>query len=284
MTRLLAQLAVLFSLCLATGGARADDADALFSRASDAYRRGDFEEAANLFAQAQAIAPSANKRFNEAQSRRRAGQSARAADGYRDALSLGLEGANRDVAERKLAELKDDVGRVRIEAPSGTQIEVAHIRGKAPIRRHVEAGAHEVTLTFANGETTTRIITVEAGQVTRLDISLVPQPARPGPAASLGPQSITGIALMSLGGASGIVAGALGARFLVVLDDYEATDFVDTSLENEALALRTATNVMAVGGAVLGMAGLVVFLTAPGESADVSLRLTPQGARLRARF
>ncbi len=290
MTRLLAQVSLILALCFTTGDASADEADVLFSRASEAYRRGDFEAAADLFGRAHALAPSANKRFNEAQSRRRAGQPARAADCYRDALTLGLEGSNHDIAERKLADLEDDVGQVRILAPEGTEIEVAHLRGQAPLTRHLAAGHYHVTLTFPGRVRAQRRIVVEPGQITHLDVAVEPPPPTPVPSpalppTSLGPQAITGITLMSLGGVGGIVASALGARFLGVLDDYEATDYVDTTLEDEALALRTATNVAFAAGAVLGAAGLIVFLTRPGEPTPAaSIVLTPRGATLGARF
>ena len=74
---------------------------------------------------------------------------------------------------------------------------------------------------------------------------------------------------------------------LAVLDDYEASNYLDSELEDQALRLRAATNGVAFSSAALGLLGATLIIVenateppAPSVSAFVS----PTGLSLRGRW
>jgi tetratricopeptide (TPR) repeat protein len=277
LVRLLAGLALL----LATPNAPAADADALFREAQAAYQKGEFERAAELFEQAHALAPSANIEFNAAQSWRRAGQLARAAEAYEAALASGsLDEEMRDTSRRKLAELTPKVGRLEVDEPEGASVSIAHaVKLPIPARVYLEPGSYRALLQSGD-KRWTRQVHIRAGETLRMSAPpppvAPPPPPPPPPLPKKGPSAswIGGWVALGVAGAGGVAAIALGARFLVVLDRYEAGDYLDTTLEDEALVLRAATNVVAFSALAVAGVGLALVLTAP--EATVSLQVGPR--------
>jgi tetratricopeptide (TPR) repeat protein len=268
-------------------------ADAIFAAAREAFRASDFEGAAELFRRANALRPSANTKFNEAQSWRRAGREALAADAYVEALaSEGLDAALDDAGARQLATLRAGLGQIAFSGAPDLRVTVAHAEDAGlPLRMHLTPGDHTVSLRASDGRVQQLAITIEAGSDRTMALALEaaeapealarPQPAEPASQA----QWIAGWTALGVGVAGGVVAAILGARFSTVLDDYEATGFVDTALEDEALTLRAATNGVAFSAAIVGAAGVVLLLTAPDDSpTTASLVASPTGGALVLRW
>lgn len=277
------------------------DADVQFAAARRAYDAGDFERAARLFARAHELAPSANKKFNEAQSWRRAGDKPRAADAYAEAIRLGqLDAETADTCKKKLAELRADLGVLLVDAPAGTRVAVEHVDGVAT-QIHLAPGDHQITLTPPGGATQTRTVLVVAGQVDRVALvagaargpQAPPRRAQPPLPRARGthPLWVAGWVLVGVGAAGGIAAAAVGARFWAVYGDYEESGergFEDASLEHEARDLQTMTNVLAFASAGAAALGLVFVLTSPSADADpkrasVSIDVDAIGPAVRLR-
>ena len=145
-----------------------------------------------------------------------------------------------------------------------------------------------IDLTFSDGTRSQRDVTIVAAEVTRLDVAVVAAPSTPEDApakepapAEPSPAWFAGWTLVGVAAAGGIAATIVGAHFLSVLDDYEQTDYVDTDLEDEALTLRTATNIIAITSAVIGATGIVLLITSSADE-TVALGITPTGLGIRA--
>ncbi len=265
-------------------------ADTLFGEGTSAYQAGDFARAAKLFGEAHALDPSASKKFNEAQSLRRAGMLAIAAEAYEAALSLdGLSADDAALGKRKLSELRSQLGILIVEAPPGTTVSVAHVeQRKTPLRIYLEPGKHRLHTRSRSGVVSERLLEIVANGTERIAMSKAapPPPSRPRPEAPSQVQWPLGWSILGLGAAGGIAAAILGARFVSVLDDYEAGNFVDTELESEALSLRIATNVVAFASGIIGATGIVLIITAPSDTTqtDLSLTVGPEGTRATLRW
>lgn len=253
-------------------------ADAIFGAAREAFKAEDFVGAAELFRRAFTLRPSANTKFNEAQSWRRGGRKARAADAYAEALALGgLDESLAEAGQRQLDKLVPELARVRLDGPAGARVSVAHVRDRAlPIRLHLVPGRHRVEVVSVDGTRFSESLEVNAGAEHERRLR-PPEPAVPGASAPDQGAPVTwilGWTALGIGAAGGIVAGALGARFSAVLDDYEASGLSDTALEDEALRLRLATNAVAFTSAALGLLGgtliIVDLATSDGDDPTAS--------------
>jgi tetratricopeptide (TPR) repeat protein len=286
MTRLLAILFA-WSVLFATASAAAEDQKTLarerFGEASAAHARGDFREAARLFEEAHRLAPAAGAKFNAGIAWDQAGDLPRAADDYETALEMGgLDQQDAAQASSRLGALKQQLGALRIEEPAGALVSVAQLeRAPIPARAYLRPGTHELRAEIGSYTTTLRV-EVGAGEVktVRFDkpgdggkIEPTPKPKerqpvpRPGPEDRPVPRSSAqktwGFVALGTGAVLAGVAVFLGVRTLNARDEYEADGGTDHAKYDDAVALRTWTNVSAGGAVVAGGLGTVLLLTAP---------------------
>lgn len=260
-------------------------------QARAAYDAEDYERAAGLFARAYGLVPNALTKYNEARAWSAAGRLGAEADAHAAALALGtLDAAFADFSRRRMAELDASLGAVVLTEPAGAKVSVAHANGRmAPCRIHLAAGRYNVRIETPNGGRKTLGVEVVAGRTVQLYLPPEEQPSPATPA--LGPssapdeeggggaQSIAGWIGLGTGGALGIVAVVLGVQTLGAVDDFEATNNTDAALRDEAVSLRTWTNVTTIAAALVGGTGIVLLLTAPsedgGEGDAAALRMGP---------
>lgn len=273
-------------------------------RAYQAFDRGDYEEAARAFGEAFRVTRAASVKYNEAYAWQRAGRLGPAADGYTAALQLGGLDAERAKASRdRLAELRRKLGSVVLLRPVGGSVTLAHaVQEPIPTRVHVAPGTHFVEVRSSCGGTVQRRVELKAAQSLEVDVA-TELPACPEPADGAAPhgsteqpgdhgadkpveaQWIAGWALLGTGATAGIVAAVLGYQTLSTIADFEATGNTDAELRDEAISLRTWTNVAWIAGAALAATGVVLLLTSPdsetpAEEPTASVRLGPLGASL----
>jgi hypothetical protein len=279
----------------------------LDAEARAAFGRGDFAAAAAGFDEADRLAPYTELRYNAALAWERAGERARAADGYESALRRG--GLRADLerkARTQLATLKERLGYVRVPAPLGAVVSVAHVqRAPVPLGFHLPAGEHTLSIESADGQTRAVKVALRAGEVTTLDVggetatpapfrpvaSVAPPPpvAPPPDDGGLSPRVTWG--LVALGGAAvfGGAATWLGFATVSASDDYQDSGYTDGDARDRGVRNRALTNV-AIGAAVLsaGVGGyLLLSAAAQGKGSvtpAVSVRIDPLGASGRVAF
>jgi tetratricopeptide (TPR) repeat protein len=292
MSRLWALLLCLSALLFAAA-ATAEESDQKtlarerFGEASAAHARGEFLEAARLFEEAHRLAPAAGAKFNAGIAWDQAGDFPRAADAYETALEMGgLDQQDAKQAESRLSALKQVLGAIRIEEPPGAVVSVAQLeRVSVPARVHLRPGTYQLKAEIG-AHTTTMRVTIGAGEVKTVRFEKpgsggVIEPTRPterrspeGRAGSLGPDErpkrSQSSAQKTWGwiaiGAGAVLAGTavyLGARTLSARDEYYDDNRRSHSKYDDAVALRTWTNVAAGGAVVAGGLGTVLLLTAP---------------------
>ena len=282
----------------------ADEVGSLLDEAGAAYAAERYRDAAELFERAFAIDPVAPLLFNAAQAWRLAGERARAADGYARALELDrtgstrLDALSRRTAEEKLAELRRDLAIIQVDSPRGATLEVGPARVTVPARVHVEPGRHVVRLDD-RGTCSSQELDVQAGSTTRVAFVLAPPTAPPplprevpssgsegvGPAETgdqgLASHHVAGIVTLGLGGALGVVTAVLGVQTLRADDDWEASGFTDLPVREEAVRLKTATNVTLTFALATAGAGTILLLTPDSRT---SVALGPGSLSLTGRF
>ena len=135
-----------------------------FSEGNRLYTEGNFEGARLKFLQALAVARTPSLLFNLARSEEKLGKLAEAYLHYQEYLKFsGLPAKGKADAERYSAELEKRVGRIQIEAPAGSHVQVdGKDVGAAPFVGPiaVEAGPHQVML-----GTDTKPVSCAAGTV-----------------------------------------------------------------------------------------------------------------------
>jgi tetratricopeptide (TPR) repeat protein len=278
----------------------------LFRAGQAAYDRRDFDGAARSFEQAFAKAPRAAAMYAAALAWESAGEKARAANAFRRALEVGdLSKPNERNARAKLAKLSANLGELSVEAPSGTRISVAHLRAvAAPLRAFVEPGEHQVQIALSDGARQARQVNIGRGEVATITIEAPePPPAaeerapvRPPPAPKQ-EDSADGtrtLAWVAFGGSAAALGAAafLGSRALSARNAWEQDPRTSNIESRErAASMRKWTNVMLGTGAVLGVAGLALWVAGPGgekgpDKPDASARLVlgPAGGSIAIDF
>ena len=281
------------SLCLATtltfpalAQSQEDQAAALDQGARTAFADGDFKRAAELFEEANRLSPHAQLRYNAALAWEKAGEKARAADGYEAALRQGgLDDQRAGKARAGLAALKQTLGYVKMPGPLGGTLSVAH-QNSAPIpaQFHLTPGTHVIAVQRADGSSTSKSIQVRAGEVVSVEIEAgvaslrapaaapatreVP-PAKDTPATTTSSSQATW-GWIALGG--GVLLGGATAYFgtqtLSASDDYEASKFTDADARDRGVRNRLITNV-ALGGAVVAVGvGSYLLITSPRSDSE----------------
>jgi hypothetical protein len=284
-----APCAWLTALACVTATASADvpaDAAAYFREGTAAFDRGDYRASALAFEAAHRRAPHPSALYNAARAWDAAGDRPRAADAFAGALRAGLHGAQRRDAEERGRALAPSLARLRVLAPAGSRVTVGHAdRVETPADVHLEPGEHEVIVQLADGRRLVRRIEASAGDHTLAVGAPAPAPAPPRaraeaavpapvPAASTSGLRVAGLVGL---GTSAVLTGAavvLGVATLDARDRWDEDGHHDLDLRDEAVGLRTWTNVAWFSAAAIGAAGLVLVLAAPSSG--------PQGA-LRAR-
>jgi tetratricopeptide (TPR) repeat protein len=280
-------------------------AAALDEQARTAFAEGDFAGAASRFAEAYASAPHPATKYNEAMAWEQAGEPARAADAYQQALSMpGLDAARESAARDRMAELERTLAVLSIPGPEGATATVGHIRGaRLPLRVHLAAGAHEVSLRKQDGSMVVRTVDAPPGKVVELVVDVVngpapltprPQPATlpatPPPEASSAPT--WGWVALGGAGAFSIGAGYLGMKTLDSLDEYEASQYRDPDAQDRTRRYKLWTNVAWGAAAVSASVGVVLLLSgatnqergASTPRSGVRLLITPSGVAAGTTF
>ncbi len=156
-----------------------------FAEGNKLYTEGNFEGARLKFMQALAVARTPSLLFNLARSEEKTGKLAEAYLHYQEYLKFpNLPAKGKADAERYASELEKKVGRIQIDAPAGSHVQVdGKDVGAAPFGGPVavEVGAHQVML-----GTETKPVTCGAGTVVTVTFEakpsvVVPPEKGPGP-------------------------------------------------------------------------------------------------------
>jgi hypothetical protein len=300
----------LFVLALCGRAQAQDDTDAAaaaFDEGARAFAARDYQRAARSFEQAFSLAPAGSAAFNAGLAWQAAGEDARAADAYEAALAdAGLQDKDRGVARARLAALEPKLGLVVVTGPAGALVSLAHAQRKpVPVRVHAVPGVHQLQLQHPSGAGEARQIEVAAGQA--LEITFAAEPAPPDAKPPLRPAAPTrrarppavdqdaadprpwvGGALLGVAALSTGAAIYLGVRTLDARDEYLPQQ-TDDDLYQQAVDLRTATNVAWIGAGVTAATGVSILVwswAAPREpaSAAATLHLARGGLTLRGRY
>jgi tetratricopeptide (TPR) repeat protein len=269
-----------------------------FRAGEAAYARGDYEPAARAFEVSNRLSPHPSALYNAGLAWEAAAKPERAADAFAAAIAThALTDAQAKDAEQRMAVLAERVGRVRIEAPTGATVSLAHAdRVATPVSVHVTPGKHSAELQFADGHSETRDVEVTAGAVATLRFEArepppVAPPADDPPVTTTGSDglAIAGWILAGSGLAAGAAAIGVGVAALNARDTFEASGNTDADAHDEAATLRTVTNALWFGGAALAIAGtimLIIDATDDGATVDAAAAfyLGAETAGLELRF
>lgn len=269
-------------------------------RARAEFAAGDYRAAALSFEKANALAPYPQLRFNAALAWERAGDEARAANGYESALSRGGLDAEREAtARRALTVLKERLAYLQIRSPIGGVVSIGHMaRAAIPLNTHLAPGEYTIAIEMPGGAKRSEQLVVRAGEVRELSFeesapTVGPTPRREATTRERDPQprSVeTGSnratwGWVMIGGAVALSGAATytGLRTLQAADDYGASNETDADIRDEGVRYRTLTNI-AIGGAAV-CAGLGVYLLVSGDSnttGSARLSLRARGDRVTA--
>lgn len=264
------------------------------AQAREAFDNGDYEAAARAFAEAFRFDPAAATKYNEAFAWSKADEHAAAADAYEAALEIGtLEPRLERASEDRLAKLKAKLGVLVVRAPLGASVSVAHAQERPiPARIHLSPGTHAIELRHADGSVFTEEVTIVAGKTEERAFAERDEPAPPSaPRVEPAPPSakeddagmrIAGWTLIGVGAAALIAMGVTGALTLDKVNDYDEGLHTDASLRDEAVTLKTTTNVLLGAGAGLAAIGVCLLLVDAfdGDGEDEAA-LRADGATLR---
>ncbi|MFO0735407.1 MAG: hypothetical protein U0270_05990 [Labilithrix sp.] len=281
---------LVLALCMFAGRAAADEATAvkLSEEASSAFEKKDYRTAAAKFEAAYKEAPRGAVLFNAGLSWDAAGDHPRAADDLAQALARAdLRPQEAAQAQKRLEELRAQLGVLDVRAPAGAKLRVEHVSdGVVPRRVFVTPGSHKIEVTNERGSGISTV-TVEAGKEAPVSIeiaatspsasSALSGPAKPAERPVDKPsdgstQRLVGIILAGVGVASAGAAVGLGFAALSARDDYNATNNTDRELYDKAKNLRLFTNVAWITAGVLVAGGAALYLTAGPSGAAVAGR------------
>ena len=284
---------------------RTDEASAHFTEGVEAFSKGDARRAAAAFAEAHRLVPHGATVYNAGLAWEAAGEPARAAQAFDEALRRGgLTDEQVTDTRTRLGRLEPTLGRVRVASPDGTSVSLAHVtRGKPGIAIYVKPGRHAVSVTYADGRTERRFVEVGTALVevsfkdTAADTAPFPTPAPASPAREVATSSGSGPTLGWVAvGTSGVLAGAavyMGLEALSARDAFNDSGQTDASAHDRAASLRTWTNVAWGASVITGGVGVWLLLTPEDETSEApdgvarrgtSMRVTPGGVALEGRF
>jgi hypothetical protein len=189
-------VSLVFLAFLAQAGTQTADpeakakAQALLREGAESYRQGAFAGALEKFGQAYAVFPSPKLLYNIGQANRELGRPADAVDAFEKFLAQAPDASPDLIAEAKqsVAELSPKIGKLFVNCNvSGARITVdgKHV-GKTPLADFVRLspGSHQVMATHPSTMSEVQTVTVAAGAVETVGISLR-SPAEAAPAAQV---------------------------------------------------------------------------------------------------
>jgi hypothetical protein len=280
-----------------SNGAR-EEARALADQGADAYARGSFERAHELFVRAYALVPAPTIALFEARTLVRLGRFVEARAAYVRSSSSKLSGdapeSHREAvadASSELTALARRIPRYRIvvehgaaDAPSPSVDGRSLAKGSLGSWHHADPGAHELRFYDDDGELSSVRFALREGETRtlRIDAGSSPNPARTVGFVSLG----VGAAGLALGVTAGLIAvdahgdaekrcdggtcapGSPGADALERFEDY-----------------RTLSTVGYAVGAAGAVGGAVLLLGSGGDSKPtVAIGVGPRAVRLETTF
>jgi hypothetical protein len=164
----------------ATRPARADAYDAMLIRAIAAKERaldlsepGRWEEALSLFQSLDGIRSTRESKYEIGFAAERLRRQDLAVEAYEAALELGLTGSARGKAETFITGHATSMARLKLQGPANVRVRIAGIeRGRLPLARPIVVfpGRADLELHYPDGRTTTRSVTLAAGQVGAVDL------------------------------------------------------------------------------------------------------------------
>jgi hypothetical protein len=253
--------------------------------AVDAYEKGDYARAAELYAGIARLVPGPIPHHNRGLALERAGERARARAAYVEALALAEgDDAMRARLTARIDALRPHLGRLRVEAPKGEEITVNDAPAqKVPIDVFVEPGAVRLVLAPRRGKRVVRNVEVGAGETLVVDLQVPPPSPRPKPRrqshqdATLDVRMPIGATLLGLAGAGAAAAIALNVRthdlFEAYCPTYESEGQCYGTWEQRDATIDYRNATFAVAGvagalAVTGIALLIASAVDAPQSAD----------------
>ncbi|MDI3289146.1 hypothetical protein [Polyangium sp. 15x6] len=275
-----------------------------FEEGERAYRAGDFSRAAERFEEAYRNAPHPAPLWNAARSWDKAGEIARAANGYARYLREAPRGAaDRDAAGKALAELATKLGRIEVFAPEAEDVRVDDL----PLEGtsvYVHPGTHvikgrvrgvSVQRTEELGAGSVRSVALVAENVVSTPKESPKEPARPivkaprpTPTSTTAPREGKPWlvpALVASGAATLVGAGLMmwsGVDTLSARSDFDAAPSWDKLYEGRDKQFRTNVLIgVSLGlGAITGVLGSIWLVGDRGK--DVKVGFGAKGAVRRS--
>ncbi|MDI1443396.1 hypothetical protein [Polyangium sp. 6x1] len=291
----------------AVSAADREAATRAFEEGERAYRAGDFSRAAERFEEAYHKAPHPAPLWNAARSWDKAGEIARAANGYARYLREAPQGApDRDEAGKALGELAARLGRIEVFAPEvedvrvddqplegtsvyvhpGTHVIEGRVRG-IEVRRTEELQAgnvRSVALVAEGIASAPKESTHDAPSEPPRPITKAQRPPAKAPPATPAEKPWLVPALVASGAATLVSAGLVvwsGVDTLIARSDYDAAPSWDKLYEGRDKQFRTNVLVgVSLGlGAVTGALGSLWLMGRSGK--DVKVGLGAKGIVMR---
>ncbi len=256
--------------------------------AREAFGRGEFARAAELFASAYEALPHAATLYNQALALEQAGERARAANALQAAVrDPALAAELKNDGQKRLSALRHELGELVLSSSAPARVDIGAVRDQpTPLTTHLEPGRYSVRIRFDSGAARTRDVELAAGEVLQLEVEppleaaprATPQPT---PQAAPGGSTHKTLGWLSLGvgAAAATSAVVLGISTLEALDDFERSGNTDADARERAVNLRTFTNVAAGAAVAFGGVGLYLLLFQDESASAQSAAAVVIGAR-----
>lgn len=300
-------------------------ARALANEGQAAFESGDYETAADRFARADALVHAPTLLLALARAQVKLGQVVQAYENYNRILREGVAPGSPEVFEQALQNAEREIGEVEaqlawvtlhVEGPRAPAVKIGDTEvpvAALGVRRAVNPGDHRVTASASGYLPAQGRFSVAKGEATELTLVLKPDPAARADARATAELDLGGSSplmdrpagsswqrttgFIGLGvGAAGIAVGAI-AGVIAVRKHGELVDACPDGIcppsQEEALdsyrLMGTLSTVGFIAGAVGGVAGMTLLLTAPSATAarptrHLGLGVGPAGMTLRGRF
>lgn len=279
-TLMTAAVLVALSSAPAFADERVEEASSWFRQGEAAFRNGDPRAAADAFEQAHRLVPHGATVYNAGLAWAAAGEKARAAQAFAEAIERGgLSDAQSTDARKRLRQLRSALGRLRISAPDGATVDVAHILGATPpVSVFLEPGTHRIEVTLADGQRLSQMHDVVLG-----DDDVVIRPSREESSVTVKPSSSRRtFGWIAVGGAA-VLSGAgvyLGLEALKARDQFNDSGHTDADAHDRAASMRLWTNVAWAAAGASAVTGIVLLSGSESDEGDEDasqLRVGTQG-------
>ncbi|MGA7741062.1 MAG: PEGA domain-containing protein [Polyangia bacterium] len=188
-------------------------AQGLLTEGSDLYEKGDYAGALEKFNAAYAAYPSPKLMFNIGQANRDLSRPVEALEAFEKFLAEALDASPATTADarKSLAELRDKLGRIRIDCDkAGTEVSVdGKSVGLTPLPDPIWAipGRHQVTAKHAGAAPVIEDVDVTAGSVSRVTMRMLPLLVRVAAAPAPAPKAAPDFDVQAAPGAGGAREG-----------------------------------------------------------------------------